>query len=66
MPKHPLVRKYGLSTSELLDAINSRFRLKVALEGAVAELQMEKHLKRLVDSTIERFEVHDLDGHPDF
>jgi hypothetical protein len=66
MPTHPLVKKYGLTSSELLDAIDSRFRLKVALEGAVAEYQMAKHFHRISNSIIDRVEVHDLDGHPDF
>jgi hypothetical protein len=66
MPKHQLEKKYGLSSSELLDAINGRFRLKVAVEGAVAEFHMEKHIRRLVSSVLERCEAHDLDGHPDF
>lgn len=66
MAKHPLESKYGLSSYELLDAVNARFRLKVALEGAVAEVQMQKKIAVLVGGGIERFEVHDLDGHPDF
>ena len=66
MGRHSLERKYGLSANELLDAINARFRLKVALEGAVAEVQMGKHIDALVGAGIERFEEHDLDGHPDF
>jgi hypothetical protein len=64
--KHRLESKYGLSARELLDAIDNRFRLKVALEGAVAEVQMAKRIAPLVGSLIDRFEVHDLDAHPDF
>ncbi len=66
MATHPLESTYGLSSGELLDAINARFRLKVALEGAVAELQMAKHIDRLIGSVIERYEHHDLDAYPDF
>lgn len=66
MAKHPLESKYGLSSNELLNAVDARFRLKVALEGAVAEVQMLKKIALLVGAEIERFEVHDLDGHPDF
>ncbi|RIK76553.1 MAG: hypothetical protein DCC67_13755 [Planctomycetota bacterium] len=62
MAKHPLETKYGLSSAELLDAIESRFRLKVAVEGAVAEFQMAKHFGRAGV----RYEAHDLDGQPDF
>lgn len=66
MAKHPLETKYGLTSAELLDAVNARFRLKVALEGAVAELQMGKHIDRLVGSAVDRYEHHDLDSYPDF
>lgn len=64
--EHPLAKQYGLTAHELLDAVNKRFRLKVALEGAVAEVQMEKKVKALVGTIVERYEAHDLDGHPDF
>jgi len=63
---HALEIKYGLKSIELLDAIESRFRLKVALEGAVAEVQMEKHIAACVGKRVTRYETHDLDGHPDF
>ena len=63
---HPLEEKYGLNASELLDAVNDRFRLKVALEGAVAEVHMAKKLAALVGNGIERFVAHDRDGHSDF
>ncbi|MBL9122771.1 MAG: hypothetical protein JNG90_04005 [Planctomycetaceae bacterium] len=66
MASHALEAKYGLAASELLDAIDARFRLKVALEGAVAEVQMAKKIAPLVGSVVERLEVHDLDGRPDF
>ena len=64
--KHTLESQYGLSAHELLDAVAKRFRLKVALEGAVAELQMEKKIGALFGSIVERYESHDLDSHPDF
>jgi hypothetical protein len=64
--EHPLAKQYGLTAHELLDAVNKRFRLKVALEGAVAEVQMEKKIKALRGSVIERYESYDIDGHPDF
>ena len=66
MATHGLELKYGLTAAELLDAVNARFRLKVALEGAVAEFQMAKHLESLVGSIVDRYEMHDLDGKPDF
>ena len=64
--EHPLAKQYGLTAHELLDAVNKRFRLKVALEGAVAKVQMEKKIGRLVGSVIERYETYDIDGQPDF
>jgi hypothetical protein len=64
--RHPLEKEFGLSAYELLEALNKRFRARVTLEGAVAEVQMEKSIKALVGSVIDRFEVYDIDGHPDF
>jgi hypothetical protein len=66
MAKHALESKYGLSSTELLDAIEGRFRLKVAVEGAVAEVQMAKYIKALVGTAIDRYEAYDIDGQPDF
>ena len=43
--KHPLEKEYGLSAYELLDALSKRFRARVTLEGAVAEVQMEKKIQ---------------------
>lgn len=62
MDHHPLETKYGLTAFELLDALDKRFRAKVTLEGAVAEVQMEKHIKAFVGSKIDRYQ----DGKPDF
>ena len=42
---HPLEAKYGLTSGELLDAIDRRFRLTVALEGAVAEVHFERKIR---------------------
>ncbi len=64
---HPLEKRYGLTAADLLSAIDQRFRARVTLEGAVAEVQLGKHIERLRDAgTIERFESHDQDGHPDY
>jgi hypothetical protein len=64
---HPLEREYGLTKEELLDAINRRFRAKVTLEGAVAEVHLGKQIKSLHDAgLIARYEVHDRDGYPDY
>jgi hypothetical protein len=40
MAKHALEETCGLTSTELPDAVGSRFRLKVAVEGGVAEVQM--------------------------
>ena len=44
---HKLEDEYGLTADELLDALDKRFRAKVTLEGAVAEVQMEKQIRAL-------------------
>jgi len=65
--KHALELEYGLTKDELLDAINLRFRAKVTLEGAVAEVHLGKHIKRLLDAgLIARYEEHDKDAYPDY
>lgn len=66
MAKHPLEKKYGLNAGELLDAIAGRMRLRVAVEGAVAEYHIDRQIAKLVGSCIDRYESHDLDNHPDF
>lgn len=64
---HPLEDEYNLTAEELLDMINERFRLKVALAGAVAEVQCEKRLIILRESgVISLYEQHDVDDYPDF
>lgn len=64
---HPLEKEYGLTKEELLDAINRRFRARVTLEGAVAEVHLGKQIKALYEKgVIIRFEEHDLDGYPDY
>lgn len=63
---HPLETKYGLTAYEMLDALGARFRAKVTLEGAVAEVQMEKRIRALVGTIVDRYLRHDVDGRPDF
>lgn len=64
--KHPLCDRYGLTATEILDAIEKRFRLKVAVEGAIAEALVERCIRRLVGQTVDRHELHDEDGVHDF
>ncbi len=66
MPKHQLEKLYGLPARELLDAIAKRFRLRAAVEGAVAEVQMELQIRALLGGVVEAYDAHDLDGQPDF
>lgn len=64
---HPLEDEYGLTAREILDAVGERFRLKVALEGAVAEVRFEKKLQTLRQAgVVRRYEEHDRDDYPDF
>ncbi|MFZ1702005.1 MAG: hypothetical protein WBO10_13995 [Pyrinomonadaceae bacterium] len=64
---HPLESKYGLTSQELLDAIDKRFRLKVALEGAVAEVHFERKLRIASrEGWLTSYEGHDVDGMHDF
>ncbi|MGD9627808.1 MAG: hypothetical protein AB7V18_01030 [Pyrinomonadaceae bacterium] len=64
---HALELKYGLTYEELLDAIDKRFRLKVALEGAVAEVHFERKLRIASrEGWLTGFESHDVDGMHDF
>jgi len=64
---HPLEAKYGLTAQELLTAIDRRFRLKVALEGAVAEVHFERKLNIASrEGWLKSYEDHDVDGMHDF
>lgn len=63
---HALESAYGLNAFQLLDAIQARFRLRAALEGAVAEVQMSQRISTVPVSVLQRYEAHDRDGHPDF
>lgn len=64
---HPLEQEFDLSAAELLDAVSQRFRARVTLEGAVAEVHLGKHIKDLCDrGLIARSERHDEDGYPDY
>jgi hypothetical protein len=64
---HALEIQYGLTAQELLEAIDRRFRLKVALEGAVAEVHFERKLKvASQEGWMTSYESHDIDGMHDF
>lgn len=62
--EHPLLAHLGLSGIELLDTLQSRFRLMAAVRGSVAEV----HLRRELEATpgVSSVEHIDLDGQPDF
>ncbi|NJS37514.1 MAG: hypothetical protein HC765_15715 [Brachymonas sp.] len=64
---HALEIQYGLTAQELLEAIDRRFRLKVALEGAVAEVHFERKLKvASQEGWMNSYQSHDVDGMHDF
>jgi hypothetical protein len=64
---HALEIQYGLTAQELLEAIDRRFRLKVALEGAVAEVHFERKLKvASQEGWLKTYQSHDTDGMHDF
>jgi hypothetical protein len=64
---HALEIQYGLTAQELLEAIDRRFRLKVALEGAVAEVHFERKLKvASQEGWLKAYQAHDVDGMHDF
>lgn len=64
---HQLEIRYGLTAQELLDAIDSRFRLRVAVEGRVAEVHLQKQLESLkTRGVLTQYEEHDRNGYPDF
>lgn len=64
---HELEHKYGLTADELLEAINRRFRLKVALEGAVAEVHFARKLRLATqEGWLADYQEHDEDGKHDF
>lgn len=64
---HPLEVEYGLTASEILEGISRRFRAKVAVEGVVAEMQMDRILRSLkAEGAISAYETHDIDGMHDF
>jgi hypothetical protein len=64
---HLLEIQYGLTAQELLTAIEKRFRLKVALEGAVAEVHFERKLNIATrEGWLSNHEAHDIDGMHDF
>lgn len=63
-PRHRLEDSFDLSAAEILDIIQNRMRLEVAVKGGVAE----HHLERLLvnDPEIVRVERLDQDAQPDF
>jgi hypothetical protein len=67
MSPHHLETEYDLTAKEILDALNKRFRAKVALEGAVAEVQLGKLIEAASqDGAVHHYQVHDVDGYPDY
>jgi len=61
---HVLEREFALSSQDILDIINNRNRLSVAVRGGVAEHHLERVLR--ADPAVDRLQRLDLDGQPDF
>lgn len=62
--RHALEEQFGLSAPEILDVIDRRFRLGVALKGGVAEHHLQRELR--ADPVVASAEQIDKDGKPDF
>jgi hypothetical protein len=62
--RHRLEDSFELSAAEILDIIQNRMRLEVAVKGGVAEHHLERLLVR--DPAIARVERLDQDAQPDF
>jgi hypothetical protein len=63
MGRHALEQQFGLSAPEILDIIERRFRLGVALKGGVAEHHLQRELR--ADPAVLTAEQIDEDGKPD-
>jgi hypothetical protein len=61
--RHALEQQFGLSAPEILDIIDRRFRLGVALKGGVAEHHLQRELQ--ADPAVAAAEQIDEDGRPD-
>ncbi|MGH3691308.1 MAG: hypothetical protein ACRDT7_14215, partial [Microbacterium sp.] len=61
--RHALEKQFGLSAPEILDIIERRFRLGVALKGGVAEHHLQRELR--ADQAVVAAEQIDEDGKPD-
>lgn len=61
---HALEQEFALSSQDILDIVNNRNRLSVAVRGGVAEHHLERVLR--ADPAVDRLDRLDLDGQPDF
>ena len=61
---HPLEEVFGLASKEILDIIDSNFRLGIAVRGGVAERHLEGVLR--TSSLLKSVTPIDEDGKPDF
>lgn len=61
---HRLEGFFGLGSKEILDIIESNFRLGVAVRGGVAERHLERVLRS--DPSVASAAAIDVDGQPDF
>lgn len=63
-PHHVLETDFGLTAQEILEVIGSRFRLKAAVRGSVAEHHLGRYLKNVPG--VRDVRHVDEDGRPDF
>ena len=61
---HALEQQFGLKAQEILDIIDERPRLGIAVKGGVAERHLENELAG--DPYIARIKLGEVDGPPDF
>ncbi|WP_232074809.1 hypothetical protein [Phytohabitans suffuscus] len=61
---HPLEEQFGMSSADILEMINKRLRLSVAVRGGVAEFHLERLLT--ADPSVAHVEPLDVDSQPDF
>jgi len=66
-PRHPVEVELNASATDIMDAIAAGFRAKIDVKGKLAELFLNRDLRRLKDAgAIEGYVWNDTDGHPDF
>jgi transcriptional regulator with XRE-family HTH domain len=64
---HPLLIKWGVSASDIVEAVSRGFRAQVDVKGKLAELMLYRNLRSALSTgSLESIEWPDEDGKPDF